>query len=284
MVISYFENPDSRTSGPDNQTRQYTILGTDDEILARDFLLAQLPPLANGWRLQTPEIRELSTNSVYNGDGGSFSAVATWAKKTKEQETGESEFAFKQSTGTTRVFQAIETVATYGPFAPNAADWKGALNWNAETGEVDGIDLPGVNYSEFQLSTFVPAGNMTQAYIELLLDMANPPRANSQPFTIITDDGVEIDFGVEEGLYIGSPGRKRTEEDWQISFTIRRQKTRLNFDIGGITVTEKRGWHDLSVYYKSTDDASNWFKVPDYVVVSKVFDTFDFAELGITAP
>ncbi len=270
MAISIEEKPDSRRAGKDLIEESWYVYGTHDAIVARELVRALLPQERDGLFIESPSVLELSTFHT----GGAFEASVRW---TKRDDTLTRSIQFDGGGGSERIFQAIDHIESYGGpgYGGNPPSNNGALNYNRSTRNVEGAEIL-AGFSTFTLQMTVPHGQMQAAHIDFL--ERSQRHTNSLPWTITTDDGVQLTFTEEEVLFAKLSGGKQTAEDWQFTGLFHGRRTKTNFNVGDVSVTEKRGWHHMSVEYKDSEDENVFVKVPDVVHIDRVYPTTDFNE------
>ena len=92
-------------------------------------------------------------------------------------------------------------------------------------------------------------------------------------WVIPSDDG--------EVLFMGASGSKRGDDEWEITFRFAASPNVTNLTIGDITGVDKKGWEYLWVRYADAEDEKVLVKQPTAVYVEKVYESGNFAGLGI---
>ena len=84
-------------------------------------------------------------------------------------------------------------------------------------------------------------------------------------------------------LFLGASGSKTGVEHWEIAFKFAASPNVTNLDVGGITVSSKKGWEYLWVRFRDADDAAakSLVKRPAAAYVERVYESADFSTLGI---
>jgi len=270
MAITLTEKPDSRewTAG-DNPTcrRTFILEGTTDDAAAKDFLEASVKQTWNYLKRMECTLEPIHIDEATGV--GIWDCTARYAKIVREtQEVGESSFSFDTGGGTQHVTQALGTVGTYVATG-TAPDFKGAIGVTSDS--VDGVDItvPVYNFSETHI---IDDEDVDGAYKATLFNLTG--KVNNASFR---------GFAAGEVLFLGASGSKRGADDWEISFRFAASPNMTNIAVGDITVPAKAGWEYLWVQYADVEDtsANRLVKRPVAATVNVVYNTADFAELGI---
>ena len=254
---------------------QYLVQGTDSEADALAAVLAAAPAsyvfTVDGVTVTLPrQAPELEPLHVTSGDG-MWQARVDYRpenRSTPPQED-ESSFSFDTTGGTQKVTQSLQTIGSYPAGAP---DFKGAIGFDGEKVEGCDITVPVYKFSE---THFKGAAFVNGPYKAAV--MALTGQVNSAGFR---------GFAAGEVLFLGASGARRgrsSSDLWELSFHFAVSKNRASFDVGGITVAAKAGWEYLWVLYEDAVDpgAKARIRRPRAVYVEKVYETGDFAGLGI---
>lgn len=167
-----------------------------------------------------------------NWYGRYYEITVPYGREKKEQE-GAYQITVDQTGGTVNV-KAGTRIAGYGE-EDDKVDNGGLIGVDGD--EVRGVDIP-VEEGKINVTFRHPEGALNRAYIIAVGRLVGFP--NEDPF-----------LGYEPGevLYLGgSFTESNTEATAAYSFAISYNRT--NFDVGGITVVEKKGWDVLSPTYK----------------------------------
>jgi len=209
-------------------------------------------------------------------DGATWRAEARYEKSDLTDEGDNAKASFTTLGGTEHVTQSLETRAKYGP---QAADHKGSIGFDGEN--VKGMDIL-TGTLEFTWLQHKTDAEMTPAYLGTLYRLS--PSVN--------DDDVNTprgNFNAGELLFVGVSASQRADGDWDLTFQFVASPNRANFDIGDITVTEKKG-HDYMWFEwaEEVDDAAGAggdqkvrVKVPIAVYVERVYEESDFSDLDL---
>ncbi len=274
MATTVTENVDSRewSQGDESAvTLSYTIRGTDNDVTARDALVAFAPSTHDS--LPQDEVTmECIWADTENSDG-------EWRGEVKyatvaPPEVGESTFSFDTGGGTQHITQSIETLDDYVA-AGTAPDFKGAIGVTHDSVEGVDITVPAYSFSETHI---LSDATVTSAYKGWLFRL-----------TGTTNVAVFRGLAIGECLFLGASGTQRGNGDWEITFTFAASANRTaaghlgSITIGDITGIEKQGWDYMWVRYEDKEDpiTKTIVKQPAAVYVEQVYYADDFSELGI---
>lgn len=99
-----------------------------------------------------------------------------------------------------------------------------------------------------------------------------------------TNDAAWRGFAAGEVLFQGVSGSYRSGDDVvELTFRFAASPNRTNINVGGITVSSKKGWDYMWVRYADNVDGDNIVKQPVAVYVERVYEEGDFGGLGIGA-
>ena len=173
------------------------------------------------------------------------------------------------SGGTQHITQSLQTVGSYAPPGKQAPDFKGAIGVTHDSVEGVDITIPVYNFSE---THYIATAAVTGAYKAALFNLTGK-----------VNDGAFRGFAIGEVLFLGASGSKRGEDDWEITFRFAASPNVTGLTIGDITGIDKKGWEYMWVRYADAEDAAAKaiVKKPVAVYVEKVYETGDFAGLGI---
>lgn len=253
----------------------YLVQGTASETDAMAAVLAAAPAsyvfTVNGVAVtlarQAPELEPLHVTAT----DGMWEARVSYkpANQSTPPQENESSFSFDTTGGTQKITQSLQTIGSYPSGAP---DFKSAIGFDGENVQGCDITVPVYKFSEmhFKGATFVNGSYKTTV-------MALTGQVNSAGFR---------GFAVGEVLFLGASGARRGRHSgdlWELTFHFAVSKNRTSFDVGGISVAAKAGWEYLWVLYEDAVDTSAKARIrrPKAVYVEKVYETGDFAGLGI---
>jgi hypothetical protein len=259
------ENPEIR--------RQYYVEGTDDDGIALKALQQLAVPVLGGL------IRKECVIDQYHADE-TFLASVVWGRM-QRPEKGKKLFSFDTGGERVRITQAIEQKG-YAAEGKKAADHKGAIAVDKD-GRAQGVDIETSAFA-FTVTGSIPHGTMNRAYVRTLFEATG--KVNHDPWSILTDDGVVLDFLAREAKLLRVTGSKQTEDDWELRFDFDALPSKKNFKVGDITIAEKAGWDYLWVQYEESvdEDAKPKSVVvrPKFAYVGQVFETYDYSRLGLS--
>lgn len=188
--------------------------------------------------------------------------------------TGLGEFTFDTSGGTEHIVQAKQHIADY----PSTANFHGVIGYNKVTKAIAGIDLP-VKAFPFSKTKYVSVTALTSNYLDTLEALTKC--YNDRVFTVLQAT-VYRTYQLGEVL-LDRVTCSYTQGDAYIAFRFEFlvQRTRTNFQVGGITVATKLGWDLMTVDHKDTVESNEYTKIVEAVHVDRVFDPGNFDLLGI---
>lgn len=259
-VVEIYESPKWKYGDDPQAELGFYVIGTSDEIAARDALLAGSPAVYQGL------VRKSATLSRQTET--SWEGTVTYGRLS-QKETGQSTFRFETGGATTRVYQSKATVGSYAPPGKSAPNFQGAVN--VQDRRVEGVDIIIPEYT-FSETHYRAADAITQAYKITLANLTG--KVNNAPFR---------GFNAGEVLFTGASGSMRSGEDWEITYNFKASPNLSNLTIGDITGIDKRGWEYLWVLYTEVEDGASKtiIKRPRAVYVERVYDEADFSLLGI---
>ena len=238
----------------------YILTGVSDDMQALTLVANSTPETYQGFSRRTIELDPEWVDTVA-GDG-------RW-KVTVRYGLIETAFSFDTGGGTQHVTQSLQTVEAKAIPGKTPPNFKGAIGVTNQS--VEGVDIviPVYNWSE---THHLASSVVTQDYRRKLFQLTG--KVNSAYFKG-HDPG--------ECLFRGARGAKRSTTDWEISFTFAGSPNRTNLQVGDITGIDKKGWQYLWVLYDDAEDtdAKRLVKRPAAAYVEKVYESGDFADLGI---
>jgi len=247
---------------------KYNVTGSNDESAVLGALAINVPATYSDLTLQN-----ISCEPEYVDDtGGVWRAVATYGEFAEKPiaKTGESEFSFDTSGGTTHITQSLSTAGSFGAAGFPAPDFKGSIGVIAKD-EIEGADIITPTYS-FSESHFIANANITGAYKATLYDLTGT--VNAVPFR---------GFNPGEVLFLGARGSGRSATDWKIDFSFSASKNVAGLMVGDIGPITKLGWQYMWIRYEKETDytAKTTVMVPGSVHVENVYERTDFRRLGL---
>jgi hypothetical protein len=263
MAVTVHEKWASReTTDGENPSVEllYIIRGTDNDIVAKQALIAAAPVLYNGLARQSLHLERIAED-IWEGSIR-YGAI-------RAPEGGESVFQFDTGGGTQHITQSLQTVGRYAPPGQVAPNFYGAIGVTHDN--VEGVDIvvPVYHFSE---THYLPSNVVTPMYKATLFWLTG--KVNAAPFR---------GFARGEVLFLGASGSKRGVENWEISYRFAASPNMAGLTIGDISGIDKRGWEYLWVRYADAEDtnAKTLVKKPIAVYIEQVYPYADFSALGI---
>ena len=257
----------------------FVISGTEDPATCEAALLSVLPTVYAYMAIQ-------NYNYVHKGGGvweatakygaryatGTERAQGSYEPKPTPQAGDIGSWSFDTSGGTQHITNSLTTVSrSWKQGDPAAPDLGGLIGLNGN--DIAGCDItvPAFTYEE----TWVwPLEVITPDYIGILFNLTGKTNASAWKH-----------FAQEECLFMGASGQQRSSTDCEIRYRFSGSKTRTNFQVGNVTVSQKRGWHYMWVKYKDEVLGAGADKVlaksPSAVYIERVYEMADFTLLGI---
>ena len=116
----------------------------------------------------------------------------------------------------------------------------------------------------------IPVLLITHAYKLQVFDLTG--KVNSAAFK---------GFAAGEVLFLGASGSQRGVEKWEITYQFAASKNAVGLKVGDIQNINKKGWEYLWVRYGDVEDQKVLIKQPESVYIERVYDSANFALLGI---
>lgn len=259
MTVEIFEAFDSgrATSGRvDTDELRYIVTGTDDEAEVIATVIGYAPSSIGVMSPQNVEVNPLG-NGVWE---------CTVPYEGKEDET---QYTFETGGATAHITQSLATIARYAAAGQTAPNFNGAIGVNGDNIDGTDITIPVYNFTETRKMF---ASTVTGAYKLALFNATG--KVNNATFK---------GFAAGEVLFLGASGSKTGVEHWEIAFKFAASPNVTNLDVGGITVSSKKGWEYLWVRFRDADDnaAKTLVKLPAAAYVERVYESADFSTLGI---
>jgi hypothetical protein len=277
MAVTVEETKESRSAAAGESPSidlVYTIKGTADESVALANLLATAPlTYGVGSALLTRLTTSVAPVFVDTGNaaGSMWEGTVKYGKFTsKPKNVDEESWNFEIGTGSVHITQAKEVLHRYVA-AGGLPNYGGAIGVSHDKVEGCDVDIPTYTWSETHR---FDAGDCPSKM--LIYWVATHP----------VNDGTFRDFPAGAVRFLGVSGAQRGDGVWELTYRFAASPNIGVGDammIGGIGPVEKNGWEYLWVRYD--DDVDNTAKCivkkPVYVEVDRVYDTSDFADLGI---
>jgi hypothetical protein len=233
--------------------------------LAKAHVETSSPATHDGLNRQSIDLEPVFVDTVT--ESGIWTATVRYGRIQPIQIGDDGEWSFDTAGGTQHITQSLGTVNRYPDTSP---DCKGAIGYDGERVEGGDISVPVFNFSEthrFSASTVNPAYRIALYRL-----------------TGKTNDAAWRGFAAGEVLFQGVSGSYRSGDDVvELTFRFAASPNRTNINVGGITVSSKKGWDYMWVRYADNVDGDNIVKQPVAVYVERVYEEGDFGGLGIGA-
>lgn len=269
-MVALAERYGSRSSidGPSpSATLLYWARGTTDEAIAKSLVRAVAPQFYTGADAAgNPKtlIRQQFDCRPQHNDF--FYVDVSYGPIDRVQ----SSWQFDTSGGSHHITQSLETAGAYGNGA-QPTNFKGAIAVTGGGKNVEGCDiiLPRFVWSERHV---VADALVTQPYVNSLADLTG--RYNNAAWR---------GFPTGEILFTGAQGDKTGQDDWNIAYNFSRSPNRYDYDVGGIMVGVKLGWHFQWVLYEeqADDNIHELVQHPKAIYIERVYEPADLSQLGI---
>lgn len=245
----------------------YEVTGTDDEAAVITAVEAARPATKNSLIAGAPTAEPILIDTGTPAMCVWHVTVPYTSPDKPSSETYDSTFSFDISGETQHITQSIATIAKYP--SGTAPDFKGAINVSDDG--IDGADIFAGSFA-FGETHFFDDTAITSAYKLTLAGLCF--KVNNATFRGHAAGTV---------LFTGANGSRRGTGKWEITYNFRVLENATGLSIGGITGIAKKGWELLWVRYKPEKDATANVitRVPEAVYVEQVYDTVDFAGIGI---
>jgi hypothetical protein len=264
-VLEKFESRQITTGSNPSVELRYAIRGTNDDIEARNALVAGSPVLYDPWGsglvfLPRDQITVLPIGEELWDGIVRYGTIPA---------TNESTFSFDTGGGTQHITQSRQTIASYAAPGLTAPNFRGAIGVTDDS--VEGVDIT-VPVYQFAETHYKPDSLITLAYKATLFSLTG--RTNSGAFK---------GFAAGEVLFLGAAGSKRGLGDWEINYRFAASPNMTALVVGEITGIAKKGWEYLWVRYTQAEDtaAKALVKKPIAAYIERVYEAGDFSLLGI---
>jgi len=271
MAIVMTEKVESRTwVVSDNASIEfvYTLTGTSDDVVAKDYALANTSSSYNNLPRLSTEVTPIDPDT--NTGTGRWEIVVRYGLLSTPGE-GDNVFSFDTGGGTQHITQSLQSISRTGlSGAGNPPSANGAIGVTSDS--VDGVDI------------VVPVYQWAETHYFAVLDVDAAYKGILFNLTAKTNDAPFKDFAANEVLFLGAQGARSSDTLWEISFRFAASMNKLTpFDVGGITVPEKLGWEYLWMRYAPLYDSSAKTSShrPFAAYVERVYDDGDFSGLNI---
>jgi len=277
MPVTIIEKYDSQgaTVGPDAPSvdRLFVVMGTELDIDVRAVVEGTIPAIFRGMVFKNYRIE-------HKGGGVWDVSVRYGMDDTEADGPPEAadppaqpgdvlgpSYSFETSGGTTHITQSLQTISKHGKPGTNPPDFKGGIGVSADAVEGTDITVPVFRFSE---TYSIPVPLITHAYKLQVFDLTG--KVNNAAFK---------GFALGEVLFLGASGSRRGLEKWEITYQFAASKNAVNLKVGDIQNINKKGWEYLWVRYGDVEDQKVLIKQPEAAYVERVYDSGNFALLGI---
>ena len=268
MTVVFHELASSRThetGSSGSRELRYLAVAGDDDIEVRTEAQIQLPTSYDGLGNRRIRVEPIDVSS------GLWEVTSTYraTEDPPPPEVGESSFSFEIGTTSSHITQSKGTVGGYAPAGtPTMPDFEGAIGVTPDG--VDGCDIliPEARFSE---THYLSDAFVTASYRRLLRTLTG--KVNDASFR---------GHAAGEVLFLGARGGKRASDDvWEVTFSFATSDNATGLTVGSITGIAKDGWEYLWVLYEPAVDANRIVLQPAFAYVEEVYDSANFASLGI---
>ncbi|MCL2645449.1 MAG: hypothetical protein FWD61_00420 [Phycisphaerales bacterium] len=264
VVTEKFESRQATMGDNESVELAYNIAGSDDDAEVRAALVATSPVWFCNLIRQSATVEPVG-EKLWEGR-------VRYGMWQKQPPAGESVFSFDTGGGMQHITQSRQTV---GRYPNNAPDFGGAIGVTHDA--VEGVDIS-IPIYQFSETHYFPAAVVTWPYRGQLFYLTG--KVNSASFR---------GCAAGECLFLGASGSRRTQGqsifdgDWEISFKFAASPNATGLRVGTISGINKRGWEYMWVRYQDAEDenANELIKKPVAVYIERVYDTANFAGLGI---
>ncbi len=192
-----------------------------------------------------------------------FTVTAPYGKQKKQ--AGSWSFSFDTTGGTTHVKASKEHIASYGA-GDLSNPHSGAIGVKADK-TVEGVDIV-IPALKFNVEFKHPAGIITTGFAKLLASVSG--KTNSDTF---------LDFEPGELLFLGAAGSGGSEAETSINYQFIASANVTDLEVGGITISSKKGHEYVWLEFESDTDAEEAACVkPTKAHVERVYDEVSFAD------
>lgn len=209
----------------------------------------------NSFRVKAIYEKETTTTPTSSGgsSGGSSGSTPSELTEWMTFETG----------GGTRHLTVSKGTSKYPSSAP---DYGGAIGVDQD-GTVHGVDVT------------MPA--LTFAINKVYNSFSESNIAHVSSFTGKVNSGSFHGFNAGEVLFLGASGGQRSDRKWEVSYKFSVSPNESGFSVGGIGVSNKKGWQYAWVKYKDEVSGDAVVRKPEAVYVETVYESVSFSGLVV---
>jgi hypothetical protein len=273
IIVEKFDSGGA-TIGPDSPSVDllFAVLGTESDIDVRALVESTIPAIFRGMVFQNYRIDHKGggvwdVSVRYGRDDSQADDAAPNNNPPQPGDPLGPSYTFETSGGTQHITQSLQTIAKHAKPLKNAPDFKGAIGVNGDSIEGTDITVPIFRFSE---TYSIPVGLITHAYKLTVFDLTG--KVNDAPFK---------GFAAGDVLFLGASGSQRGIEKWEITYQFAASKNAVGLQVGDIQNINKKGWEYLWVRYGDVEDQKVLVKQPESVYIERVYDSGNFANLGI---
>jgi hypothetical protein len=258
------------TGDNSNTTLNFKLSGSMDRSEIWQFVNLNTEPIVDGLPRTSIKVDPIDeTRDLWEAE-----VIYSNIPITQTQNIGDLAESFNTGGKTSRIFNALEHIADYGPVGegqPAPPNHKGAINVDKE-GRVEGTEITIPTYG-FQIRKKMDAKNVTPAFKAIVYNSTG--RVNGSSFK---------GFAKGEVMFLGANGNQVNDESWDIVMNFEASPNELNLQVGEITGIVKEGWHYLWVEFDEIEDptSSRLVKSPIAAHVERVFQYTDLNGLGVS--
>lgn len=294
IIEELHESGEGEAGANEDTERVYGLEGSDDDAEVKTALLAHAPATINdidGNPMQREGARVRPVHHV----SGLWIGTVRYAKNATTTNNfppvGTAGYSFDTSGGTQHITHSRATMGSYksGSVTGSPPSFSGAIGVESDgvTATVNGcdIDVPVYNWEE----THILSGEQVTASY----------RVTAAILTGAVNNNGFRGFAAGEVLFRGARGSRRSDGRWEVSFSFSAlpnvsggQLLGEDFKVGDITITTKKGWDYVWVYYTeqsfsiTLDGDAKTIKgmVPTFAYVERVRPYGNLNELELPDP
>jgi len=255
-----------------NRRIPFLVKDATSDIDARDATIAYIATnYATGW--DGLPFKDVTIDDDLAYHLGIFICTGHFSlDKPEPPETNDIEVTFDFATETQRIYERLPGTTT--TVYPSGDDIQGRINQPDPEGPTEGADVL-VPAASFQLTWYAPVASITSAYRKTLLETV--ACVNNATFYL---------HAAGEVMFAGAAGRRRSIDDWELTFRFLVKQNRTGVTIGSgahqITGIAIQGWQVLHAQYAQEENAQNRpSQFPEKAFVDTVYPSADFSVLGI---
>ena len=245
---------------------EYDLFGSTDKFAIEAHIKANAPSTVGGL--------PITGITLENEDGfeDAWRATVTYSDlPIIETDIGDTLESFQTGGSSSRIFAALEHIASYGTGVPDAVipDHHGAINVTED--RVEGTEIVIRSYA-FTIRKKYESSSIDGTFKGHLFQSTG--KVNHATY---------MGFAKGELLFVGANGTQQTQDTWEIDFSFMASPNETDLEIGDITVSAKEGWHFLWVEFEDVEDATanRLVKRPLAAHVERVYQYHDLSVLGL---